>query len=102
MISYFKMFFFLVLVAFAGVFASRNSELVEINLYPIPFTFSAASFLVIFISIIIGVLIGGFLSSFKAMFWKRVASSREKKIQKLKTEKQNNSTALSTEVEDKK
>jgi len=79
--KFIKTIIFLVVAILVGVFASNNKELVEVDLFPLPIKFAAASFILFFGGILIGVIVGGGYQTFRAMYWRRVANTTKRKLE---------------------
>ncbi|PIR33118.1 MAG: hypothetical protein COV36_03170 [Alphaproteobacteria bacterium CG11_big_fil_rev_8_21_14_0_20_44_7] len=84
--KFLRLLVLLLITIMIGIFAVNNSQLVDIDLQPLPFKFAASFFFVIFVILLCGVILGGTGTSFRALYWKRIAKSREKKIAKLETQ----------------
>lgn len=90
--GYVKLILGIILAIFIAVFAGNNDQAVELNLYPLPYQFSASLFLISFICIIFGVILGGTALSIKTFYWKRVAGSAKQRADKLEARLNQNKT----------
>lgn len=100
MIRFFKFLVLAALTVIVAVFAANNNQAVAIDLYPMPMKFEISLFVIVFAAIIIGVILSGTITSIKLLYWRRVAKSAQKQLQKLEKNQQNSRSDFSHKLLD--